>query len=104
MIAISETYDIVTEESSMDGDSADCGFVTEYEELTFRELVRKLADYPEASCSGPVGLYTWFSSYGEQDYRTGDCETRSIHFHRDNAPRLEKYWRKAAAIAHKPRR
>lgn len=99
MIAISETYEIVTEESSMDGGAADTGFVTVHEELTFRELVRKMEEYPEASDSGPIHSRTWFSSYGETDYKTGECETRAIHFHRDNAPRLEKYWRKAAAVA-----
>jgi len=99
MITISETYDIVTEESAMEGDFADSGFVTEREELTFRELVDKLRDYPEASCSGPVHSRTWFTSYADQDWRTGESESRSVHFHRDNAPRLEKYWRKAAEIA-----
>lgn len=88
----------------MDGEAADSGFVTEHEELTFRELVRKMRDYPEASDSGPVHSRTWFTSYADMDWRTGESESRAIHFHRDNAPRLEKYWRKAAAIAHKSRR
>ena len=93
MIAISETYAI--------GDYADAGFISTREEISFRDLVEKMRAFPHASSSGPVNRQIWFSSHGEMDYRTGETETRSIHFHRENSPRLEKYWRKAAAAARK---
>ena len=99
MILISETYEIVTDESAEYGDAADRGFNSECEELTFRELVEKMREFPEPSSGGKVNHHTWFSSYAERDFRTGEEETRSIHFHRDNSPKMEKYWIKAAKAA-----
>ena len=99
MIVISETYEIVTEESAENGDFSDSGFINTWEEISFRDLVEKMRNFPNASSSGAVNCRTWFTSHGEIDYRTGETETRSIHFHHDNSPRLEKYWRKAAAMA-----
>ena len=98
MIAISETYEIVTEESAENGDFS-AGFINTWEEISFRDLVKKMRDFPHASSSGAVNCRTWFTSNGKIDYQTGETETRSIYFHRDNSPRLEKYWRKAAAMA-----
>ena len=101
MIIISETYEIITEESAAIGDFSDSGFINTWEEISFRDLVKKMRDYPNASSSGAVNCRTWFTSHGKIDYRTGETETRSIHFHAANSPRLEKYWRKAAAAARK---
>lgn len=99
MIIISETYQTVTDASAAIGDYSDTGFINTWKEISFRDLVKKMREFPHASSSGAVNCRTWFSSHGEIDYRTGETETRSIHFHRDNSPKMEKYWRKAAAMA-----
>ena len=99
-VLVSCTFSIVTHESAEDGEAAESGFEWESVAYTFRELVRLMRDYPNASrwpACGDVG--EWYACEPEPDYRTGDEETRAIHYSRDNAPRSAKYWRKAAIVA-----
>ena len=83
MILISRTFDVVTPESAEDGESAESGFLVESESVTFRELVSLMKSHPNPSC------------YPETDYRDASERTESLHFDRENSPRLMKYWRKA---------
>lgn len=94
MILVSKTYDIVTEESAEYGDIAESGFVFENSEYGFRELVRLMRNFPNPSCYPTMGeIHCWLSSDPSQDYFTGDVETESIHYSKDNPQRNAKYWR-----------
>ena len=96
MILISRTFDVVTPESAEDGESAESGFLVESESVTFRELVSLMKSHPNPSCYPPSGkAYEWLSTYPETDYRDASERTESLHFDRENSPRLTKYWRKA---------
>lgn len=100
MILINKTFEIVTHESAQHGEAAESGFVFESQPYTFRELVREMENFPQCSCSPASGnTYEWLSSYAEQNYRTGEYSSESIHFSRANPPRLAKYWRKAMSAA-----
>jgi len=103
MLKVHITYEIINDESAEHGEAAESGFLAENETYTLRELISILKQ-GEASCSPASGAtYEWITHYGEQDYRTGDYENRSIHFSRDNPSRKAKYWRlamKAAGLIH----
>lgn len=80
MLLISRTYDIVTEES-------EDGFVFEFEEFSFRDLVRHLRYFPHLS-SSTITPDTWVSSESE-------------HLHYVGPANKEKYWVKALRLAFK---
>lgn len=99
-ILISRYYSETTPESAEDGDFSDTGFVYDSCEFTFRELVRELRDFYTLSDSRFSGVGTWAcSGFETTDYRTGTEREETLHFSRDNAPRLEKYWPKALRAA-----
>jgi hypothetical protein len=100
MIRIHRTYAIVTPESAEDGEAADSGFLSENESVSFRELVSIMRDYCVPSCSRPSGSpRDWLSTHPSQDYRDCSETTESLHFSRQNSPRMAKYWRKAMVFA-----
>lgn len=100
MILISRTFDVVTPESAEDCESAESGFLVESESVTFRELVSLMKSHPNPSCYPARGeAYESLSSYPETDYRDASERTESLHFDRENSPRLIKYWRKAMICA-----
>lgn len=96
MINVCQTYEIVTYESAEHGEAEERGFHWKDKEHSFRELIELMESHPEASNSGKVDSNTWFSSYPESDFRTGDSESTAIHFSRSNPERNRKYWIKAA--------
>jgi hypothetical protein len=104
MLLINQTFQTVTPESAVDGDFADSGFVLINEPVTFRDLVSLMQDHPESSCGGVGSIWDWYSSYGTINYRTGEERTTSIHYSRQNPPRNEKYWRKAALYVERKQR
>lgn len=100
MIAISKTFEIVTPESAKHGDAESRGFEFHDEPTSFRELVDMMKEHPVSSSHPSDGdIYTWFSSYGDTCYLTGEERNTSIHYSRSNKPRHAKYWRKAAEMA-----
>ena len=100
MILISCTFEVVTPESAEEGEVADSGFLVESEPVTFRELVSIMRDYPNPSCYPPSGdSGEWLSSHPSQDCRDCSETTESLHFSRENPPRMVKYWRKAMLAA-----
>lgn len=100
MILISRTFDIVTPESAENGESADSNLLAESESVTFRELVSLMREHPVASCYPTRGeTYEWLSTYPSQDYRDCSETTESLHYSRENPPRMAKYWRKAMRAA-----
>lgn len=96
MIKISKTYEIVTEESAEYGDAEERGFEWEGVGYTFRELVDEMENYDEASCSN-LGNDFWITSEADQDFRTGDYTSYSLHYDWDQPERNRKYWAKAWA-------
>jgi len=70
------------------------------EQFSFRELVEEMRRFSLVSCSPAIGAtYEWLLTEPEQDYRTGDEITETLHFDHDNPPRAAKYWRKAMKAA-----
>jgi hypothetical protein len=102
-IIISRTYTETTPESAEVGDFSDTGYIDERQEVTFRELVKLMKEHNDPSQSPTNGnIHTWFSSHSyTSDYRTGTERAESIHYHRDNTPNAEKYWRYAYNAANK---
>ena len=101
-ILISSTYSIVTPKSAEDGENADAGFRFEDEFMTFRELVAYIRNngYLYPSCHPATGdTCEWLNTEPETDFRTGEEETRGLHYAHRNPPRLAKYWRKAMRAA-----
>ena len=99
-LLIDVTYEIITEESAENGEAEETGFVEENGEYTFLELVRKLRDYSELSCSGrTIDTSTWSTNYGDMDPSSGEYRTESIHYSHLNPPRNAKYWAKALRAA-----
>lgn len=104
-IIIARTYCETTPESAAIGDFSDTGFITEREEVTFRELVELMKEHLNCSSSGTNYTPTindWFSTHWHvTDYATNTDREESIHFHRDNTPNAEKYWKLARKFADK---
>jgi len=96
-ILISQTFEIVTEESAEHGEPAESGFDWEDIPHGFRETVELIQSggFNVPSCS--PGVPDWLSTESEQDFRTGEYETKSIHPGRD--ARSQRYWAKACRAA-----
>lgn len=100
MLLIHITYEIVTEDSAVDGEAAERGFEVENAQYSFRELVEALRDKFTNESSSKSGCITdWFTTESEIDLHTGDYSSESIHYSRDNPARKEKYWLKAITAA-----
>lgn len=99
MILINKSFEIITPESAEHGEAEESGMLETDTEMTFRELVDAMREHPQCSSSGAPTERDWFTSYPDQDYRTGAEETTSIHFSRNNPARMAKYWSKAARFA-----
>lgn len=102
-ILISKTYQDVTPESAEYGDFSGQGFLTECEQVTFRELVDLMKEHNESSCSPDNGsTHNWYSCYPyTYDFRKGITRTEAIHFHTENTPNAAKYWKWARIAANK---
>lgn len=94
---LSQSYEIVTEESAADGDAAERGFDWEDAEHTFREAVELIKDggFIHPSCSH--GVPGWLSTEAEQDIHSGEYETKTLHPGKD--ARSQRYWEKACRAA-----
>ena len=82
----SVTYEIVTQESSEEGEAEESGFVIE--NATLREAVSELFDTRTSGCSGVesvepsdsvVSYARWITVYNGMEYETGAHESRSLH-------------------------
>lgn len=96
-ILLSQTYEIITEESAADGEAAERGFDWQDCPHTFREVVDLIRDggFCHPSCS--PGVPAWLSADAEQDMHDGSYETKSLHPGRD--ARSQRYWEKACRAA-----
>lgn len=100
MIYISKTFERVTYESAEHGEAEETGFVFEDQAFTFRQLVDELREYIHTS-SWPMrgSRHDWVTTESDQDYRTGDYTSYSLHFSHINKPQNDKYWAKALKLA-----
>lgn len=100
-IFITRTFEEITPESAEDGEFSDNGIIAGCEEVTFRELVSLMESHNEASQSpNNGGTNVWYSTgFYVDDYATGTEINESIHYHKDNAPNVAKYWKWAAKFA-----
>lgn len=96
-IILSQTYEIVTEESAELGDAEERGFDWQDAPHGFRETVDliRAGGFCHPSCSH--GVPGWLSTEGETDFQTGDVETKALHPGRD--ARSQRYWEKACRAA-----
>lgn len=96
-IILSQTYEIVTEESAAEGDAAERGFDWEDAPHTFRETVELIQDGGFIHPSCYPGVPGWLSTEADQDVHTGEYETKSLHPGKD--ARSQRYWEKACRAA-----
>ncbi len=101
-IYVTQTYELITHESAEEGEAAETDILFSGQPYTFRELVDLMRDHPEPSCSrfGDRDGRVWFSSYPDQDFRTGSWDSTAIHLATPDDSRAARYWIKAARIAH----
>ena len=92
MIILSQTYEIVSQESAEQGEAAERGFDWQDVPYTFKECVDLIK-----SSGFAHGSSSWLSTEPEQDYSTGDYETKSLHPGRDK--QSQRYWAKACKAA-----
>lgn len=97
MIVLSQTYEIITEESAEIGEVAESGFDWEDCPHTFREVVELIesAVFIHPSCS--PGVPHWLTTESNIDYRTGEYESKSLHPAKDK--QSQRYWEKACRAA-----
>lgn len=100
-ILIGRTFSEITPESAKNADFSDYGFISENEAVTFTELVELMKRHPQASEWPNNGSPdVWYSTgYQVEDYGTGTEREECLHFHPDNTPNVDKYWKLAAKIA-----
>lgn len=99
-IILSQTFEVVTEESAADGDVAESGFDWQDAPHTFRETVELIRDggFIHPSCSH--GTPGWLSTEVIQDrafFEDGEHRTVALHPGRDS--RSQRYWAKACRAA-----
>lgn len=100
-IIISRTFEETTPESAENGEFSETGFTDERQEVTFSKLVRLMKSHNQASQSpNNGGTNVWYSTgFYVDDYATGTEINESVHYHKDNAPNVAKYWKWAAKFA-----
>lgn len=97
MIKLSQTYEIVTEESAENGEAAEAGYDWEDAEHTFKEAVDLIRNGGFIHPSDSHGVPRWLTSEAEQDMHTGSYESKSLHPARD--AQSQRYWVKACKAA-----
>ena len=93
MIILSQTYQIVTEESAEHGDFEESGFDWQDVPHSFRETVELIKDDGFTIKSDTHGVPTWLSTEAHIDFVSGDSESKSLHPANDK--RSQRYWEKA---------
>lgn len=94
LYVVSVTYEVITEESAVDGDAAERGHEIEHEPHDFEGLQALVRQYgttdPSASSPGPR---VWFSSTSPVEDRAffedGESRFHSLHIHTINGRELE---------------
>ena len=96
-IHYAETYEIITEESAIDGDAEERGFIDTDAETDFRNMSDLLqGTEPSSSEISISGYLTWYTRYEDMDYRTGEWKNRSYHPKTERDARwMKKAWKYA---------
>lgn len=85
-ITFGVTYDIVTQESAADGDTAESGFIAEH--IGLREALKEVADTRTNYVDGvdciecdsrPAVRVRWVTVTNGMEYLTGAVESRALH-------------------------
>lgn len=97
MITLSQTYQIVTEESAENGEAAETGFRWEGSAHGFRETVELIRDGGFIHPSDFPGVPRWLTTESEHDMHTGEHVSESLHPGAD--ARSQRYWAKACRAA-----
>lgn len=95
-IILSQTYEIITEESAANGEVAESGFDWQDAPHSLREVVDLIINEGFTVPSDSPGVPRWLSTSSQQDIHTGDYETKSLHPGKD--PRSLRYWEKACRV------
>jgi hypothetical protein len=99
-IIVSQTFQIVTEESAEHGEAAESGFDFENQSYGFRELVEYIKSEGFTNSSDSHGVPRWLTSEVVQDrawLERGEDKTFSLHPASD--ARSLRYWEKACRAA-----
>lgn len=96
-IILSQTFEVVTEESAQEGEAAERGFDWEDVPHSFRETVELIKEGGFSNPSESHGVPRWLSDGGYQDCATGEWDTKSLHPGSD--ARSQRYWIKACRAA-----
>ncbi|MNC31216.1 hypothetical protein D3C75_795300 [compost metagenome] len=96
-IILSQTYEIVTEESAQEGDAAERGYDWQDEPYSLRDTVELIKSEGFNYPSDSSGVPRWLSTVGILDYESGDYETKFLHPGSD--ARSQRYWEKAVRAA-----
>ena len=98
-LLISRYYETVSHESAENGEAEETGSVYDSEPFTFGELFREIRN----GGFHREGETRWLTTYPEQDFRSGDYRTETLHFSHLNPPHLEKWFWLAAKWANRRR-
>ena len=83
---VSKTYDIVTEESASQGDTAESGFVFESRLMGLRQVLEEINSLGYYNNFQPKDLsQSLYGVYAETDMYSGDETTEALHI--DGSPR-----------------
>jgi hypothetical protein len=90
-LQVSITFETVTEASAREGEAADQGFVIERELWTVKETIVRLRQCSALS-DWPIAYGgTWASDEAEQDPRSGEYYSESVHLKRANGEYLSDH-------------
>jgi hypothetical protein len=99
-ILLSQTYQIVTEESAEQGEAAERGYEWQDVPHTFREVVELISSEGFNVPSNTDGVPSWLSTQVIQDRAFfEDGESRTLSLHPGNDARSQRYWAKACRAA-----
>lgn len=80
------SYEIITQESSENGEAEENGMY--FENVTLREALEDLRWF-SSTCEAneyPIQAPRWFTFYGDADVFTGDTENRFLHIPENVTP------------------
>lgn len=100
MIRITRIETVYPAPDGADGYCPDGESDSRDEEVSFRELVDLMRAHVHPSASHLRGTpFEWLSTEPYPDPYSGEYSEHSLHYSRDNPPRMLKYWRAAMRAA-----
>lgn len=96
-IILSQTFEVVTEESASEGEVESSGFDWEDCPHGFRETVELIQSEGFTNPGSMLEVPSWLTTEADQDMQSGEYESKSLHPARD--ARSQRYWVKACRAA-----